>query len=142
MFRYILFTVLSISLFSCNEPDMLSDKIKSMVELLASENVSEEEIVKNYFLIDKDSISIYELNCKVLKHLKTISMNKEIEILTYKKAKSKYSDLHDVIGQTSTVYIVHIKDSPDNPYMYVLIQDEKIKSITPIVKGTKIIGWM
>lgn len=121
---------------------MLSDKIKNIVELLASEKASEEEIVKNYFLIDKDSISIYELNCKVLKYLKTISKNKEIEILTYKKAKSKYSDLQYVIDETSAVYIVHIKESPDNPYMYVLIQDEKIKSITPIVKGTKIIGWM
>jgi hypothetical protein len=142
MFRNILFTVLSISLFSCNKPDVLSDKIKNIVELLASEKVSEEEIVKNYFLIDKDIISTYDLNCNVLKLLKTISKGKEIEILTYKKANSKYCNLYDVIGETSKVYIVHIKESPDNPYMYVLILDEKIKSITPIVKGTKIIGWM
>jgi hypothetical protein len=78
----------------------------------------------------------------VLVQLRSIAEDKEIQVLTYQKAKSKYFDLHDVIGETNAIYIVYIKESTDNPYMYVLTQGEKIKSVAPIVKGTKIIGWI
>jgi len=139
---HILFVILSITIISCNEPDMVGDKIKSVVEQLASEKVSDVEILNKYFIIESDSVDVYNLNCKILAKLKSTAQNKEIEVLTYQKAKNKYRDLHDIIGESIAVYIVHIKESADNPYMYVLTQGEKIKSITPIVKGTKIIGWM
>jgi len=128
---------------SCNPQNMINKEINNIIEQLKNGDISEKEIIENHFVAKTDNEGeVMEL--EVLKQLKTTVTKSNYEVIPYVKVKNRDTRLLELINedQKQNVVVVHFVDEEEIPNMYILFENNKIKSIIPIIKSDKIIGWM
>lgn len=152
--------LLSIAIISCdsnnkihknNIMDQDIKKVEKLFSALKNDALSIDNIIDEHFLyIDqvkqdssKDSKFLLDAYVAQLTGLRMDLNNQKCEIHTWETAEKKNADANkDLLENDIPLKDVFVVFVQDKPKYYFKMKDEKVQSVTPMLKGDLITGWL
>ena len=117
------------------------DIANSLCEYMLNE-VSVYLFAEHHFISNDLTDESVKINMKRLSDIKEMSQSIDFEIISYTKAEQENKCLKAVFtNQKAAIYLIFLGNDI-NPTLYILTQNSKIVSVTPIYQGNRIIGWI
>jgi hypothetical protein len=147
----LLLIVLIIGCTTNNSTNPQLQKVEKLLTALKDDTVSIETIIDKHFLYTNQLKQSTSQNSKLLlatyrtklKALRTDLNHQKCEIYTWETAEQKQpaanKDLPKSAIMEQNVFVIFVQDQPK---YYLKMQDKKLQSLMPMLKGDLIVGWL
>ena len=126
-------------------------KIENLLKALNDENLSINQVLDKHYMYannlkqasDKDSILLLDAYIlkftELRKDLKQNKCHAYSWIAAEKKDKEATKNLLESDVVAENVFVIFVNEKPK---YYIKMKDKKVESLTPLLKGNKISGWL